>query len=74
MKKTVCIIQPRLPAYRVPVFEALRDSLSAQEIGLGLVYSKAAGAEALRKDEGDLDWATVVPNRRWSLGDIELSW
>ena len=45
-----------------------------QGIELKLIHSTVSGGEKLRKDEGSLPWATVVPSARCLIGDAELLW
>jgi L-malate glycosyltransferase len=73
-RKTVSLIQTRLPDYRVPVFDSLRDRLMEQNIRLQLIHSTEDACEKLRKDEGRLSWATVVPARRCRIGNTEFVW
>jgi glycosyltransferase involved in cell wall biosynthesis len=74
MKKTVSLIQTRLPHYRVQVFDFLRTILKEKDIELKLIHSAVSGSEKLRKDEGNLAWATIVPIKTYRIGSIELIW
>lgn len=70
----VVLVQPRLPRYREPVFQALRDDLAARGIDFDLVHGAPSPAEALRADSGALDWATPVPGVTLAVGSTTLVW
>lgn len=72
--KKVLIIYKFLPQYRVDFFNKLRQALFLDNIELSLVYGKSLNANALRKDEVDLEWAHYVPSKMWQAGNTELLW
>ena len=60
MAQSVCIIQRRLPHYRVPLFEALREMLADRNIRLDILVGKGTTAEEAKNDTGVLPWATPI--------------
>lgn len=67
--RVVCI-QRRLTHYRVPLFEEMRTRLAAAGVRFELVYGDATPEEAVKRDEGRLDWATYVPCRYFMGGKL----
>jgi len=65
---SVLILQRRLVAYRVPLFERLRERLAAGGIRLEVAYGAASAAEAGRDDQGRLEFARPVPS--WQSGSL----
>ena len=61
------IVQRRLTHYRVPLFEALRTALAVDGVTLRLVVGQARSVEAIRTDEGMLDW-TEFARVHYALG------
>lgn len=59
--KTVTIVQRRLPYYRVPLFERLREELARRDVTLRLAYGDPTAEELSKKDSGELAWAEHVP-------------
>lgn len=74
MKKNVLIIQRRMPKYRVPMFEALRERLGKEDVHLHVVYGTPTPAEALRGDEGVLPWGTQTSCRYLHVANLHLVW
>lgn len=70
----VVLVQTRLPRYREPVFQALRDALATQGIAFDLVHGQPTAAERRRGDEGALPWAQAVPNRYLTVRGTALVW
>ena len=73
-KKSVLVLQRRLTAYRVPLFERLRERLAAEGIRLEVAYGRPTAAEAGRDDRGVLEfgrpvgvWETSVAGLRMNL-------
>lgn len=62
-RHTVCIVQRRLTHYRLPVFEALRSSLSEQDVHLRLLAGTGTAAEESKNDAGHLPWAEQLHTR-----------
>gem|GEM_PF-128304 len=69
--RVVCI-QRRLPHYRVPLFEALREELDRRDIEFVLVHGQPSQAETSKQDSGVLPWAVHSPCHYW-LGN-RLVW
>jgi len=72
--RQVAIIQHRLLHYRLGLFDQLRTACAERDIDLTLIHGDATPSEAVRKDTGELPWATVVKNRCWRVGDRDLLW
>jgi glycosyltransferase involved in cell wall biosynthesis len=70
----VLILQRRLTAYRVPLFERLRASLDGRGVRLNLVYGAADRAERARGDEAEIGWAVRAPCRYVGFGGARLSY
>lgn len=66
----VTIVQRRLTAYRVPLFERLRGLLDAQGIRLRLVHGDPTPVEATKHDSGHLPWAEQAPTHYWAGGRL----
>lgn len=66
----VTIVQRRLTAYRVPLFERLRGLLDAQGIRLRLVHGDPTPVEATKHDSGHLPWAEHAPTHYWAGGRL----
>jgi glycosyltransferase involved in cell wall biosynthesis len=73
-KRQVAILQHRLLHYRLGLFEQLRAACTARDIELSLIHGDATPAEAVRKDTGQLPWATKVENRCWNVRGRDLLW
>jgi glycosyltransferase involved in cell wall biosynthesis len=58
---TVVISQRRLPHYRVPLFELLREELASREIKLELLLGQGTPSEEKKRDSGSLGWSKQVP-------------
>ena len=68
----VVIVQERLPHYRVPFFEGLRDRLAREDVELHVMHGRGHGAVAARHDEGHLEWAHVIRNRVVTARGVSL--
>jgi glycosyltransferase involved in cell wall biosynthesis len=73
-RRRALIMQRRLTAYRLPLYEAMRERLADAGIELTLVHGDPTAAEATKRDEGELDWAVRVKNRYVQVGDTMLCW
>lgn len=73
-KRQVAILQHRLLHYRLGLFEQLRAACTERDIDLALIHGDATPGEAVRKDTGELPWATRVENRCWHVGGRDLLW
>jgi L-malate glycosyltransferase len=65
---TVTIVQTRLPQYRVPLFERMRNHLSQKGVRLEVVYGQPTGSRRLQGDSCQLEWGTLRKHRRVPLG------
>jgi glycosyltransferase involved in cell wall biosynthesis len=70
----VLIVQRALPQYRVDFYNGLRDQLASKGIELTLVYGKLKNKDSLKKDEVDIEWATYVDSKIFTLLGVELYW
>jgi glycosyltransferase involved in cell wall biosynthesis len=70
----VAIVQKALVQYRRDFHNQLREKLKENGVELTLIYSKYQGKDSAKKDEIDLDWATLVPSKFIKLGPVELLW
>lgn len=69
-QKEVVIVQRRLPHYRVPLFEGMRQDLSERGIRLRVLHGTANSVESTKDDSGHLDWAESLPTRYFLGGRI----
>lgn len=65
--KTVCIVQPYVPTYRVAFFEQLSESLRALGISIRVVAGRPDAAQAKRGDAVMPEWLTTVDHRAVSI-------
>ncbi|MES2731080.1 MAG: glycosyltransferase family 4 protein [Bacteroidota bacterium] len=72
--KKVLVIQRSLPHYRVLVYNELRKKLANNGIELTLVYGKLKNENASKKDEVDIEWATYLESKVFTIKNIELYW
>jgi glycosyltransferase involved in cell wall biosynthesis len=72
--RRVAILQHRLLHYRLGLFEQLRSACMARDLELTLIHGDATPSEAVRKDTGELPWATQVRNRNLRVGGRDLLW
>jgi len=72
--RKVAIVQHRLLHYRLGLFDQLRTACAERDIGLTLIHGDATPSEALRKDTGELPWATRVDNSCWRVAGRDLLW
>lgn len=61
--RTVDIYQPYLPSYRLQFFNTLAERLAERALKLRVIASSPAGAQRLRGDRADADWAVDVSPR-----------
>jgi glycosyltransferase involved in cell wall biosynthesis len=53
----VLLVQRRLPHYRVPLFDRMRESLHGAGVQFELLHGQPTAAERQKDDSGILDWA-----------------
>lgn len=68
----VVVVQRRLTHYRVSFFEELKRELALRGVQLILVYGQPDPIEAIKQDEGHIEWAIQVVNRYWKIGNRYL--
>lgn len=69
MPRVLCV-QRRLTHYRVPLFERIRERLTAAGVWFELAYGDPTAEEAAKHDEGRLDWGAHVPCRYFFGGRL----
>lgn len=72
--RSVTIFQPRIPRYRLALFDQLREALAARSVDLRLVYGQPIGAQVDRQDSVELEWVAPVRSRSVAVGDRHLVW
>jgi L-malate glycosyltransferase len=70
----VTVLQERLLHYRVLFFERLKSWLDREGIEFHLVHGQTPASEAMKQDEGHLEWADRVVNRFWPIGGTDILW
>lgn len=70
--RKVVIVQERLPHYRVPFFEALKRFLQYSNFELVLIHGQSSEEQKEKLDEGYLNWAVTINNRRLVMGSLEF--
>ena len=65
MTRTVCIVQRRLPHYRLPLLERMRSTLQARGVRLRLLHGMPTAIERSKNDSGHLPWAEPLATRYW---------
>lgn len=65
----VLIVQRRLTAYRVPLFERMHRRLAAAGVRLQVIYGTPTPAEKMREDQGSLSWGIPIPCHYFPLGE-----
>ena len=66
----VVIVQRHLAHYRVPLLSLLRDLLHADGVRLRLLHGDPTATEAMKRDEGYLDWAEHLETRYFLDGRL----
>ena len=72
MSRQVTIVQPYVPAYRVPLFKRLHELLAQDDIDLEIAHGLVHRRGAARGDAVDLDFAKVVGSRQGTVGGHEI--
>ena len=62
-RRSVLVVQRRLPHYRVPYFEALRVELNRRGWDLRLAHGVGTAAEQIKNDSGSIAWAESLETR-----------
>jgi L-malate glycosyltransferase len=70
MNREVAIIQRRLPHYRLPLFNGLRERLAQDGIRLRLLHGDPMPAERAKNDSGHLPWAEPLTTRYFAGGKL----
>lgn len=70
--RRIWIVQPYVPAYRVPFFEGLRSQLATDDIDVRVIAPGPTGDLAARGDAAVAEWITPSRNRVWKLGSRNL--
>lgn len=70
----VVILQHRLLHYRVSLFEQLHKQCFERGIELHLLHGQPTRRELVKKDVGSIDWADVVTNQVWEVGERDWLW
>jgi glycosyltransferase involved in cell wall biosynthesis len=69
MAKRLLIIQPYVPAYRVPLFRHMKESLSAMGIDLAIAAPLAIGRDSSRNDDETAAFADfILENKEIQIG------
>jgi glycosyltransferase involved in cell wall biosynthesis len=66
----VILVERRLTHYRVPLFERMRQLLTARQIGFELLVGTGTPEEAAKRDDGHVPWAKAVPTRYFLSGSL----
>lgn len=69
-RRSVLVVQRRLPHYRVPYFEALRVELSRRGWDLRLAHGVGTAAEQIKNDGGSIAWAEPLETRYFLGGKL----
>ena len=72
--KRVAIIQRLLPHYRIPLFDALHQTLAQRGIGLTVYFGREKPGTVPRTADVSAPWAKEITNHYWSLGAGEIVW
>ena len=70
MTREVAIIQRRLPHYRLPLFNGLRERLGREGIRLRLLHGDPTPTERAKNDSGHLPWAEPLATRYFAGGKL----
>jgi glycosyltransferase involved in cell wall biosynthesis len=73
-RRMVIITQPYVPAYRVPLFEAVRAMLAEHNVDMLVAAGNPAGDQAGRGDSSRPAWVVPVKQRALRLGGRVLAW
>jgi glycosyltransferase involved in cell wall biosynthesis len=70
----ITVIQPYLPAYRVPFFDELGRLLAEADCRLRVVHGEPEGGQAERDDARVGSWSVPIPVRTLRLRGHDLHW
>ncbi|CDQ46942.1 glycosyltransferase family 4 protein [Mycolicibacterium neoaurum] len=73
-QKSIWIIQPYVPTYRVAFFEHLADRLRRQGIDLHVAAGSPTGEQAERGDSVRPDWLVPIATRKIGPAVLSLAW
>ena len=72
--KKVLIIQQIIPEYRNAFFNLLKTELEKEGIELNLIYGNNSDSYKSLNASCELDWGSVVINKRFKIGKLQLCW
>ncbi|MDF2664800.1 MAG: glycosyltransferase [Microbacterium sp.] len=70
----VVVTQPYVPAYRVPLFESVREKLSGHGIRFLVAAGHPVGAQAARGDRENPPWRVDIRSKGIHLGARTVEW
>jgi glycosyltransferase involved in cell wall biosynthesis len=73
-RATVLVAYKSLPRYRIDFFSALRLRLRREHVELVLAHGEPHGADAYKRDTGELSWAAKRSNRTIRFGHRHVVW
>ncbi len=70
----VVVSQPYVPAYRVPLFSAIRDKLQTHGIDFIVAAGDPTGTQAARGDQERPAWRVDIRSRSLKIGSRDIQW
>ena len=70
----VLVTQPYLPAYRVPLFDAVESKLSSVNVDLSVASGSPVGAQADRKDQRSASWRIPIRETGFPVAKWRVLW
>lgn len=71
---SVAFVCGRIPCYRVPFFEGLRERLADEGVHLRVLAGRAAAREVSKADDCFLPWAEQIEPRALRVGQRHVVW
>lgn len=68
--KRVTVVQRRMTHYRVPLFERMRENLSASGVELRVLMGQGTTQEEAKRDSAELPWGGVLPTHYFADGRL----
>lgn len=68
MNRIVAVTQPYVPAYRVPLFDALSMELAPRDLELRVYSARPTGMQAKRGDNSSGPWHEEISSRDFKVG------